>query len=75
MLQHLGAADTIALGDPTQGEATALRQLFSLALREAQTMAYGDAFVVFAMCFAIATVMVPLMRKVAPPKAPSADAY
>jgi DHA2 family multidrug resistance protein len=74
-LQHLSATDTAAFGDPIQGHAAALRQLFSLTLREAQTMAYGDAFVVIAVCFAIATVMVPLMRKVAPPKAPSADAH
>jgi DHA2 family multidrug resistance protein len=74
-LQHLGAADTAAFGDPSQGYAAALRQLFSVTFREAQTQAYADAFVVIAVCFAIATVMVPLMRKVAPPKAPSSDAH
>jgi DHA2 family multidrug resistance protein len=36
---------------------------------------YADAFLVITVCFVIAIVMVPLMRKVAPPKAPPVDAY
>src|SRR5215471_21039048 len=35
----------------------------------------ADAFVAMAACFAVATAMVPLMRKVAPPPAPAADAH
>lgn len=52
-----------------------LQQLWRLAFREAQTLSYADAFLAIAVCFAIATVMVPLMRKVAPPRTPSADAH
>ncbi len=36
-------------------------------------MTYADAFVAIAVCFLIAFASVPLMRKVAPPKAPSAE--
>jgi DHA2 family multidrug resistance protein len=44
-------------------------------MREAQTQTYADAFLAIGVCFVIATVMVPLMRKVAPPPTPSADAH
>jgi DHA2 family multidrug resistance protein len=52
-----------------------LARLWSLAYREAQTQAYGDAFLAIMVCFIVATALVPLMRKVQPPKAPSADAH
>jgi DHA2 family multidrug resistance protein len=62
-------------GDVLHGKDAALHALFRLALREAQTQTFADAFMVIAACFAVATVLVPLMRKVEPPKAPSADAH
>jgi DHA2 family multidrug resistance protein len=52
-----------------------LQQLWQLTFREAQTLSFADAFLAIAVCFAIATVLVPLMRKVAAPVAPSADAH
>lgn len=58
-------------GDPN-GELSALWQL---TFREAQTLSYADAFFVVAICFVVATALVPLMRKVTPPAAPSADAH
>jgi MFS transporter, DHA2 family, multidrug resistance protein len=51
------------------GQAGALKQLWSLTWREAQTQSYADAFLVIAVCFAVATTMVPLMRKTALPQA------
>ena len=36
-------------------------------MREAQTQTYADAFLVIAVCFVIATMMVPLMRKIVAP--------
>ena len=48
----------------------ALKLLWSLTLREAQTQTFADAFMVIALCFVVATLMVPLMRKVAAPAAP-----
>jgi len=54
---------------------SALHQLWQLTYREAQTLSYADAFLVIMVCFVIATAMVPLMRKVAPPAGPSADSH
>ena len=52
-----------------------MKQLWSLAWREAQTQTYADAFLAIAMCFVIATAMVPLMRKMGAPAKPTADAH
>ncbi|MDR7286071.1 DHA2 family multidrug resistance protein [Pseudomonas corrugata] len=57
------------------GVTASLHQLWLLTYREAQTQTYGDAFLMIMVCFIIATAMVPLMRKVQPPAAPSADAH
>ena len=57
------------------GNAAALRQLWNLTYREAQTQTYADAFLAIMVCFVVATAMVPLMRKVVPPTTPSADAH
>jgi len=56
-------------------QASALRSLWQLTFREAQVLTYGDAFFTILACFVAATVLVPLMRRVAPPKGPSADAH
>lgn len=58
------------------GAATAaLRQLWQLTYREALTLTFADIYLVIMVCFALTTISVPLMRKVGPPKAPSADAH
>jgi membrane fusion protein (multidrug efflux system) len=62
-------------GDSDHGHAAAVKQLWTLAYREAQTMTYADAFVGITICFVLATALVPLMRKVGPPKGPTADAH
>ena len=62
-------------GDAVHGQAAALKQLWALTWREAQTQTYADAFLAMAICFVVATAMVPLMRKVVPPKGPTADAH
>ena len=64
-----------ALDDPVHGQAAASKQLRLLAYREAQVQTFADACLVIATCFVLAVVMVPLMRKVAVPSAPSADAH
>jgi DHA2 family multidrug resistance protein len=77
MLQRLAANVTaVSGGDAGHGHGAALKQLWSLTLREAQTQSYADAFLVIAICFVLATAMVPLMRKTVPPQAPRpADAH
>lgn len=57
------------------GSEAALRQLWQLTYREALTMTFSDIYLVIMLCFAITTITVPLMRKVAPPKAPPPDAH
>jgi DHA2 family multidrug resistance protein len=75
LLQRVGAGYAAALGDAAHGQAAALKQLWALTWREAQVQTYADAFLLIMLCFAIATAMVPLMRKVAPRQAPPADAH
>jgi len=76
LLDRTTAANTLAVGgNAVLGHEMALNRLWSLTMREALTLTFSDAFLVMMGCFALATVMVPLMRKVAPPKAPSADAH
>jgi DHA2 family multidrug resistance protein len=76
LLRRAAATDTaIAGGDAQHGHAVALKLLWSLTWREAQTQTYADAFLVLMPCFVIAAAMVPLMRKVAPPRGPSADGH
>ena len=62
-------------GDLHHGHAAALKRLWSLTWREAQVQTYADAFFVIAVCLAIATLLVPLLSKVAAPTAPTADAH
>jgi DHA2 family multidrug resistance protein len=54
---------------------SALHQLWALTWREAQTLTYADAFLMIMACFVVTTSLVPLMRKVQPPRQPSADAH
>jgi DHA2 family multidrug resistance protein len=64
-------------GDAGHGNLLALQRLWSLTYREAQVQTYSDAFLLIAICFVVATLLVPLMRKTAAPRAaaPSADAH
>ena len=59
------------------GEAAtaALRQLWSLTYREALAMTFSDAFLLVMVCFVAALLFVPLLRRITPPSAPSADAH
>lgn len=66
-----------AFGDTAHAAGATLLQLRGLAYREASTMAYADAFLAVGVAFAIAVVLVPLLRKVAAPppqQQPSGDA-
>ena len=40
-----------------------------------QTLTYADAFLAIMVCFVVATLMVPLMRKVIMPQTAPADAH
>jgi DHA2 family multidrug resistance protein len=76
MLHQVGARSAAAHGgDLVHGQAEELKRLWSLTWREAQVQTYADAFLAIAVCLAIATAMVPLLRRVAPLAAPSAEAH
>ncbi|MBV8604886.1 MAG: DHA2 family efflux MFS transporter permease subunit [Pelomonas sp.] len=72
LAEHLNAPDATNLGDASDA---ALRQLWALTYREALTMTFSDAFLLVMVGFLAALVVVPLLRRVAAPKAPSADAH
>ena len=75
LLHGMAARWGAALGGPVAGHAAALSQLWHLAYREASTLAYADAFRAIMVAFVIATMLVPLLRKVTPPKAAPAEAH
>ncbi len=58
-------------GSPEAGHLAALKALWHLAYREASTLAFADAFHAIMVAFIAATLLVPLLRKVTPAKAPS----
>jgi DHA2 family multidrug resistance protein len=60
-------------GSIAAGHDAALRQLWRLAYREASTLAFADAFRFIMLAFVIATLLVPLMRRIAP--APAAGGH
>jgi DHA2 family multidrug resistance protein len=55
--------------------AATLKQLWQLADREASTLAYADAFRAIMIAFALATLLVPLMRPVSASAKPAAPAH
>jgi MFS transporter, DHA2 family, multidrug resistance protein len=58
-------------GSPDAGHLAALKVLWHLAYREAATLAYADAFRAIMLAFVVATILVPLLRQVAPAKMPA----
>jgi MFS transporter, DHA2 family, multidrug resistance protein len=70
-LHQLTNRYTALWGDASHAHTAAVKQLWSLAYREAEVLSFADAYRMIAICFLLAVVTVPLMRKVAPPKGPS----
>jgi DHA2 family multidrug resistance protein len=76
LLARVSAADAVRWGgDAVHGMTAALHQLWSLTFREAQTQAFADTFLAIMVCLVIATLLIPLMQKVAPPSSPSPDSH
>jgi DHA2 family multidrug resistance protein len=69
-----GVQDRYAVlpGSLDDGHVAALKQLWRLAYREAATLAYADAFRAIMLAFIVATLLVPLLRQVAPARPPAA---
>ena len=62
-------------GSIDAGHLAALKELWRLTYREASTLAFADAFRAIMLAFIVATLLVPLLRKVAMPKTTPADAH
>jgi DHA2 family multidrug resistance protein len=75
LIQRTLAANLVATGDAQHAHVAALERLWALTLREAQTQSFADAFLAVMACFVVAILLIPLMSKVAAPKAPSANAH
>ena len=60
---------------PDVGHQAALEQLWNLAYREARTLAFADAFRAVMLAFVVATLLVPLLKKVAAPAGPPPNAH
>jgi DHA2 family multidrug resistance protein len=72
LAEHLTAGNDAAMA---MLDTAGLRQLWQLTYREALTLTFADTYLVIMVCFAITTAVVPLMRRIGAPKAPSADAH
>jgi len=75
LAEHLNSSNSSAQALLSHGSTSALSQLWALTFREAQTQAFADAFLAVMACLIIALVLIPLMNKVAAPKAPPSDAH
>jgi len=72
LAEGMHAPDSVASLDSASAS---LQELWALTYREALTMTFSDAFLIVMVCFVAALVFVPMLRKIAPPAAPSADAH
>jgi DHA2 family multidrug resistance protein len=68
LLTQLTARLSVDLGSQFAGHQAAVRALWVLAYRQAETLSYADAFQAVMVAFVVAACLVPLMRKVVPPK-------
>ena len=66
MLGNLAGRYAALPGSLDGGHLAALKQLSHLAYREASTLAFADAFRAIMVAFILATLLVPLLRKVQP---------
>ena len=62
-------------GSSDAGHLAALKQLWHLAYREASTLAFADAFRAIMLAFLVATLLVPLLRRVTPPQGPPSSSH
>lgn len=76
MLNNVSAKFAVAnSGDMIHGHAAALKDLWNLTYREAQVQTFADAFLFIGICLAVATLLTPLMKKVAATTAAAANAH
>ena len=75
-LRHVSHATASAtLSDMSLAQTIATRKLWLLSYREAQVQSFADACLAIGTCLAIATLLVPLLRKVAPANGATVTAH
>src|SRR5262249_30186431 len=62
-------------GSPHDVQQAALERLLHLSYPEASTLACADAFRAIMLAFIVATLLVPLLRNIVPPTAPSSNSH
>jgi MFS transporter, DHA2 family, multidrug resistance protein len=75
LVQRVTERYAVIPGSLNAGHTAALKQLWLLAYREASTLAYADAFRAIMLAFIVATLLVPLLRKVAQQPAASTEGH
>ncbi len=75
VLAGLGQRYAVLPQGAAAAHVSALKQLWLLAYRQASTLAYADAFRAIMAAFMVATVLVPFLRRVTPPKAAQPAAH
>ena len=75
LLANVSARFAAVTGDTIHGHDAALKELWNLTYREAQVQTFADTFLVVGVCLAAATLLVPLLGKVAPPAAPTSGGH
>jgi DHA2 family multidrug resistance protein len=73
--QITAAAATRNGGDVLLAHTLALKELWLLTYREALTQSFADAYLAILMCFVVAALLVPLMRRAVTPVGAPTDAH
>jgi DHA2 family multidrug resistance protein len=75
LCEHLNSSNDALLASGGSDGSGALQQLWQLTYREALTLTFSDTYLALLICLLLTTALVPLMRRMAAPSAPSADAH
>ena len=75
LMQSVTTRFSVLPAGPVVAHQAALEQLWHLAYREARTLAFADAFRAIMLAFVVATLLVPLLKKVAAPAGPPPSAH
>jgi MFS transporter, DHA2 family, multidrug resistance protein len=70
ILARAGGSFGVLQNGPAEAQLGPMKLLWNAALSEAYVQSFSDVYLVIMWCFIAAAVLVPLMRKITPPKAP-----
>jgi DHA2 family multidrug resistance protein len=70
ILARVGGSFGALQNGPAEARLGPMKLLWGTTLRDAYVQSFSDVYLVIMLCFIAAAVLVPLMRKITPPKAP-----